>query len=93
MHWTGETAALARIDALVPGLVDPISGQPESKAAAVTLTRFAAAWYGFAVSAADVTPKSDYWAKGPGRGRAGGWNWRAGRCRWTGRPLRRACLA
>ena len=63
MHWTGETASQARIDALVPGVVDPISGQPESKAAAVTLTRFAASWYGFAVSAAEVTPQTEYWCK------------------------------
>lgn len=26
MHWTAETASAARIDALVPGRVDPISG-------------------------------------------------------------------
>ncbi len=63
MHWTAENASLARIDTLVPGDVDPISGQPASKSAAVTLTRFAAAWYGFAVCAADISPKTDYWAK------------------------------
>jgi assimilatory nitrate reductase catalytic subunit len=70
MHWTGETAARARVDALVPALVDPISGQPDSKAAAVTLSRFAAAWFGFAVSASDITPSADYWAKAR---TAGGW--------------------
>jgi assimilatory nitrate reductase catalytic subunit len=70
MHWTGETASAARIDALIPGLVDPISGQPESKAAAVSLTSFAAQWYGFAVSAREVAPKSDYWAKSR---TTGGW--------------------
>lgn len=63
MHWTAETASAARIDALIPGRVDPISGQPDSKAAAVRLSRFAACWYGFAVSLADVTPKAEYWAK------------------------------
>lgn len=63
MHWTAELASQARIDALVPGLVDPISGQPESKAAAVRLSRFPAAWYGFAVSAAALEPQADYWAR------------------------------
>ncbi len=63
MHWTAETASAARIDALIPGLVDPISGQPDSKSAVVTVRGFAATWYGFAVSVADVTPKSTYWAK------------------------------
>ena len=70
MHWTGETASAARINALVPGVTDPISGQPESKAAPVALRRFAAQWYGFAVSAGDVEPRSDYWASAPING---GW--------------------
>ena len=64
MHWTAETASAARIDTLVPDLVDPISGQPDSKAATVSLARFAAGWYGFAVSVAEPAPTSDYWAKG-----------------------------
>ncbi|MEL6648524.1 MAG: molybdopterin dinucleotide binding domain-containing protein, partial [Pseudomonadota bacterium] len=62
MHWTGETAPSARIDALVTGAVDPISGQPESKAAVVSVHKFEAAWYGFAVSLDMACPKSDYWA-------------------------------
>ncbi|WP_435259826.1 molybdopterin-dependent oxidoreductase [Thioclava sp. FR2] len=62
MHWTGETAPTGRIDALVPSLVDPISGQPESKAAAVALRRFQAGWYGFAVSSCEIKPQADYWA-------------------------------
>ena len=62
MHWTGETAPSARIDALVPGAVDPISGQPESKAAAAAVTRFDAGWYGFAVSARPMTLDAPYWA-------------------------------
>lgn len=63
MHWTGETAAAARIDTLVPGLVDPVSGQPESKSAAVQIRRFQAAWHGFAIAAAPIHPKAAYWAK------------------------------
>ncbi len=70
MHWTGENAAAARIDTLVPGLTDPISGQPASKSAAVAVTRFAARWFGFAVAAGPLRPSADYWA----RARiAGGW--------------------
>ena len=70
MHWTGENAAQGRACSLIPANVDPISGQPASKSAAVHLSRFAAGWYGFAVSAADLTPRSDYWAKARV---AGGW--------------------
>ncbi|MEO0774363.1 MAG: molybdopterin-dependent oxidoreductase [Pseudomonadota bacterium] len=62
MHWTGETAPSARIDALVAGAVDPVSGQPESKASVVSVTRLEAAWYGFAISTEMPQPTSDYWA-------------------------------
>ncbi|MDO9637059.1 MAG: molybdopterin-dependent oxidoreductase [Pseudotabrizicola sp.] len=64
MHWTGETAPTGRIDALVPGLTDPVSGQPASKSAAVAIRPFAARWYGFALSRHDLRPDCDYWAKG-----------------------------
>ncbi|WP_421907720.1 molybdopterin-dependent oxidoreductase [Mameliella sp.] len=63
MHWTGETAPSARIDALVAAVTDPVSGQPESKASVVNVTRLNAAWYGFAVSARPMTPKVAYWAR------------------------------
>lgn len=62
IHWTGETAPAARVDTLVPSVTDPISGQPESKATAVSIRRMDAAWYGFAVSVAAASPKADYWA-------------------------------
>lgn len=63
MHWTGETAPTARIGALVPGVVDPLSGQPESKAAAVRAEPWAARWFGFAVSARVLEPAGGYWAR------------------------------
>ena len=62
MHWTGETAPTGRIDALIAGATDPISGQPESKAAVVAVKRMAAQWYGFAVSSRTIRPDSTYWA-------------------------------
>ena len=62
MHWTGETAPSGRVDALVPAALDPISGQPESKAAAVQVAKYDARWYGFAVSDRPVTATSEYWA-------------------------------
>ncbi|SMC92517.1 nitrate reductase [Rhizobium sp. RU36D] len=63
MHWTDEYSARARVDTLVPGITDPVSGQPASKHAAVRAARFAAASYGFAISA--VKPRgldAAYWA-------------------------------
>ncbi|OWU83685.1 nitrate reductase [Oceanicola sp. 22II-s10i] len=65
MHWTGETAPSARIDAVVPAVTDPVSGQPESKAAVVSVQLFDAAWYGFAVSRRAMRLDSDYWAAAP----------------------------
>ncbi|MDS9469074.1 molybdopterin-dependent oxidoreductase [Paracoccus sp. MBLB3053] len=62
IHWTGETAPTGRIDALVPAVTDPLSGQPASKSAPIAIRQFAAGWYGFAVSAAPMCPICDYWA-------------------------------
>lgn len=62
IHWTGETAPAARIDDLVPPIVDSISGQPESKAAPVSAQRYDAKWYGFAVSHDPMNLSFDYWA-------------------------------
>ncbi len=49
MHWTGQGASQGRVDALIPGRVDPVSGQPASKNAPVRVKPFLARWYGFAV--------------------------------------------
>ncbi|WP_136634863.1 nitrate reductase [Pseudooceanicola onchidii] len=62
MHWTGETAPSARIDAVVAAAVDPVSGQPESKASVVSVERFKAGWYGFAVSSGPMDLPGEYWA-------------------------------
>ncbi len=64
MHWTGETASAARIDTVVRAVTDPVSGQPESKATAVSITPFQARWHAFAVAGAtEPFPKSRYWTK------------------------------
>ncbi|GGD96607.1 nitrate reductase [Aureimonas endophytica] len=49
MHWNGPFASKARIDALVEARVDPVSGQPALKGSRVSIARYPAAWYGFAV--------------------------------------------
>ncbi|WP_091298477.1 nitrate reductase [Gemmobacter aquatilis] len=68
MHWTGETAPTGRVDALVAGITDPVSGQPESKAAAVAIAPFAAVWHGFAIADSAFRPDCDYWAVAPVEG-------------------------
>lgn len=63
LHWTEDTAPMGRINALVSAMVDPVSGQPESKASPVSVTSFAAKWYGFAICKAEISPGTAYWAK------------------------------
>ncbi|QQN74284.1 nitrate reductase [Croceicoccus sp. YJ47] len=63
MHWTGENAPASRIDALVPSITDPLSGQPETKAATVRAERFDARWHGFAIAQERFTPDCEYWAR------------------------------
>jgi len=70
MHWTGDTAPSGRVDALIAAVTDPVSGQPESKAAVVAITPLNPAWYGFAVSSAPQNPDATYWASAR---HAGGW--------------------
>ncbi|KQY16847.1 nitrate reductase [Rhizobium sp. Root73] len=50
MHWNGQFAAKARIDAVVAPLTDAISGQPASKNVAVRARPLTVESYGFAVS-------------------------------------------
>ncbi|UVC06514.1 molybdopterin-dependent oxidoreductase [Rhizobium sp. TH2] len=71
MHWNDQFAAKARIDALVPGITDPFSGQPASKNVAVSANPLAAAYYGFAVSTTCPDPAhASYWARAKADG---GW--------------------
>ena len=63
MHWTDQYASKARVDTLVPAVVDAISGQPASKNISVRIERFAVSAYGFAVL--DRKPENidaAYWA-------------------------------
>ena len=63
IHWTDQFASNARVDALVEGHTDPVSGQPEFKFTPVALAPYPASWQGFAVS--EQLPQRaalDYWA-------------------------------
>jgi assimilatory nitrate reductase catalytic subunit len=62
-HWTDQFASNARVDALVEGNTDPISGQPELKFTPVAVAPYRAAWHGFAVLKRTPERRSlDYWA-------------------------------
>ncbi len=63
MHWTDQFASAGRVDALIPGRTDPVSGQPASKTAPARVRPFAAQWYGFAVTRRrPAVAGQDYWA-------------------------------
>ncbi|MXU63885.1 nitrate reductase [Oceanomicrobium pacificus] len=63
MHWSGQFAADARVDALVAPDRDPVSGQPALKSAPVHLSKCAWSFYGFALGAGLVAPDTPYWAR------------------------------
>ncbi|MEM7695378.1 MAG: molybdopterin-dependent oxidoreductase [Pseudomonadota bacterium] len=66
IHWTDETSACARVDALVDPVTDPHSGQPALKSARVAVRPFRPALYGFAVSTtAFARPPFAYFAEAP----------------------------
>ena len=63
MHWTDQYASAARVDALIEGAVDPVSGQPELKHTPVGLRPFRAAFHGYAVlRERPRTLPVEYWA-------------------------------
>ena len=63
MHWTAQWAPTGRVGSAITAATDPSSGQPDFKARAVRLSRFDAAWYGFAVSRTAVRARTEYWAR------------------------------
>jgi assimilatory nitrate reductase catalytic subunit len=63
MHWNAQFASMARIDAVVAPVVDPVSGQPASKNVSVAARPFSVKSYGFAVSAQRPSGlDAAYWA-------------------------------
>ncbi len=50
MHWNGQFSSAASVGRLIPAVVDPISGQPESKHAVVAIELYSVAWQGFLIS-------------------------------------------
>ena len=63
IHWTDQNASAARVDTLVAGETDPISGQPKSKSCNVAIEPWPAAWFGFAAMRAKPEQiAAGYWA-------------------------------
>ncbi len=68
MHWNRQFASAGNVDALVPAIVDPLSGQPESKHAVVKVEAFETAWSGVIFTQSTINLEGvDYWSKVTGR--------------------------
>ena len=66
MHWTGQLASGARVNANVESVIDPVSGQPELKHTPVSVAPFAAEWHALLITAAKPTGlTAEYWALAP----------------------------
>ena len=63
IHWTDQFASNGRVDALVAPVLDPVSGQPESKGAYVEVKALRPAWFAFALTREKPERiDTDYWA-------------------------------
>jgi len=64
IHWSAETAAHARIGALVAAITDPYSGQPEAKATPVTIAPVRYARRSFILSRSPIAfPAALWWSR------------------------------
>ena len=68
IHWNKQFASSANVGRLYSSIVDPISGQPETKFTAIKLlpakfSQYIDVFVNTQISATDITSKSDYWLK------------------------------
>lgn len=66
IHWNDGTASCARSGALVASVTDPYSGQPESKATPVAISRIEHAQTGFVLSSGSLPlelPRDLFWSR------------------------------
>ncbi len=66
IHWTDDTSAQARVGALVPPFVDPLSGQPEFKATPASVAPRVFRREGFLLTRRPLALPGDvWWARAP----------------------------
>ncbi|GJD90793.1 Nitrate reductase [Methylobacterium hispanicum] len=61
MHWSDSTASKARVGALVRGVPDPVSGQPELKATPASVAPVAYRARGYLLTREGVAPPEGWW--------------------------------
>jgi len=69
MHWNDTVSGAARVGALVNPVVDPVSGEPESKHTPARVCAYEVAWQGFALSRKPLTLEdASTWSRTRGDG-------------------------
>lgn len=67
MHWTEQFASQGRMGALINPVLDPLSGQPESKHTPVQVTPYQAQWHGFLLSRERLQLDAEYQVRAVGQ--------------------------
>lgn len=60
MHWTRQLSSAGIVNVTTTSVTDPISGQPALKSSNVSVQKYAAAWYAFTASLAEMKPAAPY---------------------------------
>ena len=71
IHWSNHFSSRAKVGTLIPSIVDPISGQPETKHGIVNVEPYVGNWHGFILSSNSTNLNlgfAKYWVKSRGRG-------------------------
>ena len=69
MHWNEQFSSKARVGSLIEAVVDPVSGQPESKHGIANIRTCQANWYGFMITRRKPQLQySSYWSRSRGQG-------------------------
>lgn len=69
IHWNEQFCSQARVGTLLEAVVDPISGQPESKHGIANIKTCKATWYGFMITRRPPQLQfSNYWSRSRGKG-------------------------
>ncbi|MEH6648599.1 MAG: molybdopterin-dependent oxidoreductase [Motiliproteus sp.] len=68
MHWTAQFASQGRMGVLINPVVDPLSGQPESKQTPVAIEPLQTQWHGFLLSREPLTLPATYRVRVQGQG-------------------------
>ena len=71
IHWSNHFSSQATVGSLIPSVVDPISGQPESKHSIVNIEPSRFLWHGFVLTSTPEKLKldyADYWVRARNKG-------------------------